>query len=91
VETYLGTAGGQQPQISVDESADALIDLIEAAASVQCSQLAERLAGKGKECQLEFNPSMNDVAQKQNLQEFIQQLQNDNKVFVNYDGSILPW
>eukprot|EP01039_Chlorochromonas_danica_P006410 gene6410-7066_t len=91
VETYLGTAGGQQPQISVDESANALIDLIEAAASVQCSQLAERLAGKGKECQLEFEPSMNDIAQKQNLQEFIQQLKNDNKVFVNYDGSIIPW
>lgn len=89
VETYLGTAGGQTPQISVDESTNALIDLIAATACIQIRQLGERFGEQGKTFQ--FQPSMEDVFQKPNLEDFVRVVQEDNKVFVNYNGSLLPW
>ncbi|RYH17772.1 SDR family NAD(P)-dependent oxidoreductase [archaeon] len=86
VDTYLGKTGGQQPKISVEQSANSIVDLIECAASVQLSQTQS-----GGKDNLGFQPSLEEISNRQDFQQFKQILQSDNKVFVNYDGSILPF
>jgi NAD(P)-dependent dehydrogenase (short-subunit alcohol dehydrogenase family) len=91
VETYLGVTGGQQPKINVEQSANAIVDLIETAASVQMSQLQSRGGREKGGENIEFQPPLEEIAGRENLREYKEILENDNKVFVNFDGSILPW
>lgn len=92
VETYLGVTGGQHPQISVDESVNAIINLISAAAAIQKTQLCKCVpGGENAFKQMQFNPPVEEVLDSAHLQEFANILRSDNKVFVNYNGEILPW
>lgn len=71
VKTYLGTTGGQDAKIDVEESCDGILKLVTEATEIQTT---------GKR-----------YGEEKHLEDYATSFAENQCVFVNYDGTIIPW
>lgn len=88
VKTDMGSAGGQQPRVDLDQSTNSMIDMIEKVAAYQLKQQhvdSERIN------KIQFSAKFEDIEQRENFNEVVSKLDSDNFVFTTFDGDILTW
>jgi len=98
VKTDMGLARGQPAKIGIDESTNAMIDMIEKVSVSQLRHLKGQGKGKGGEVEgddivgsFRFSCNVSDIEKRSNYNEVVNHLDSDNFVFASYDGRILQW
>jgi NAD(P)-dependent dehydrogenase (short-subunit alcohol dehydrogenase family) len=106
VKTDMGLAGGQPAKIDVNESTNAMIDMIEKVCVSQLRHFKDQEKsgsegmGKAKEGggsdedvvgSYRFSTNVSDIEKRSNYNEVVSHLDSDNFVFASYDGRILQW
>jgi NAD(P)-dependent dehydrogenase (short-subunit alcohol dehydrogenase family) len=71
VKTYLGTTGGQNAKIEVEESCEGILNLVTEATAIQTT-------GKRH-------------GEQDYLEDYARSFSTNQCIFVNYDGSLIPW
>ena len=88
VRTDMGSAGGQQPKVELDESTNCMIDLIE---KVAAYQLRKQNVQSEVLQEYEFSNNLEQIEGRENFNEVVSKLDADNFVFTTFDGNILAW
>jgi hypothetical protein len=81
----MGSAHGQTAEITEEESTNGILSLLERSAVTQIR------SNKDDPASYQFTCSIEEIEKRNELNEMINKLENDNFVFVNYNGEILSW
>jgi hypothetical protein len=81
----MGSAQGQAAQITEEESTNGMLSILERSATTQIR------SNKIDPSAFQFTSSLEEIEKRGELNEMINKLEDDNFVFVKYNGDVMSW